>query len=105
MLRQVLEMLEKGETPPNIRTDIMDEPPDPAAVPSSARLQPRAKPWERSAPPAASSAFPTILPGASGGKSPAPLRCRTACPAVFPAHHMLACCQGPMLCFVSPCCI
>ena len=70
-MRQVLEMLEKGETPPNIRTDIMDEPPDPAAVPSSARLQPRAKPWERSAPPAASSAFPTILPGASGGTSPA----------------------------------
>ena len=71
-LRQVLEMLEKGETPPNIRTDIVDEPPDPAAVPSSARLQPRAKPWERAPPPAASSAFPTILPGASGGKLPSP---------------------------------
>ena len=78
MLRQVLEMLEKGETPPNIRTDIVDEPPDPAAVPSSARMQPRAKPWERSGAPAASSAFPTILPGASGGELPARLLPRTA---------------------------
>ncbi len=60
-------MLEKGETPPNIRTDIMDEPPNPAAVPSSARMKPRAKPWERSAPPASSAPFPAFASGGSGG--------------------------------------
>lgn len=66
-LLQVLEMLEKGETPPNIRTDIVDEPPNPSAAPSSARMKPRPKPWERSAPPAASSAFPAFASGGSGG--------------------------------------
>lgn len=44
---QVLEMLEKGQTPPGIRTDIDDEPPNPSAPPPGARMQPRPKPWER----------------------------------------------------------
>ena len=60
-------MLEKGQTPPNIRTDIMDEPPNPAAVPSSARMKPRAKPWERAGAPAASMPFPALASGGSGG--------------------------------------
>jgi hypothetical protein len=40
-------MLEKGETPPGIRTDIIDDPPNPAAPPPNPRLIPRPKPWER----------------------------------------------------------
>lgn len=42
-------MLEKGQTPPGIRHDIIDEPPNPSALPSGARLKPRPKPWERAA--------------------------------------------------------
>ena len=45
---QVLEMLERGETPPGIRHDIIDTPPDPQQAASEARLKPRSKPWERS---------------------------------------------------------
>lgn len=45
---EVLEMLERGETPPGIRSDIVDTPPDPLQSASEARLKPRAKPWERS---------------------------------------------------------
>lgn len=45
--KQVLEMLEKGETPPGIRTDINDAPPDPTAPPPPPRMPPRPKPWER----------------------------------------------------------
>jgi hypothetical protein len=43
---QVLEMLEKGETPPGIRADINDAPPNPDAPQPSARLPRRPKPWE-----------------------------------------------------------
>ncbi|KAK9806120.1 hypothetical protein WJX72_002195 [[Myrmecia] bisecta] len=46
---EVLEMLEKGQTPPGIRTDINDQPPNPAQAPTDSRLQPRPKPWERAA--------------------------------------------------------
>ena len=46
---QVLEMLENGETPPGIRADIVDTPPDPAAPPPPSRLAARPKPWERAA--------------------------------------------------------
>lgn len=60
-------MLEKGETPSNIRTDIVDEPPNPGAVPSSARMKPRAKPWDRAGAPAASAPFPALASGGSGG--------------------------------------
>lgn len=65
----MLEMLEKGETPPNIRTDIVDEPPNPAAVPSSARMKPKAKPWERAAAPT-SAPFPALAPSGSSGIMP-----------------------------------
>ena len=44
---QVLEMLEKGETPPGIRTDIQDSPPNPSQPPPPSSLAPRSKPWER----------------------------------------------------------
>lgn len=43
---QVLEMLEKGQTPPGIRDDINDKPPNPSQPPPAARAQPRPKPWE-----------------------------------------------------------
>ncbi|KAI3426836.1 hypothetical protein D9Q98_006783 [Chlorella vulgaris] len=44
---EVLEMLERGQTPPGIRTDINDRPPDPLALPVEPRLKPRPKPWEK----------------------------------------------------------
>ena len=44
--RRVLEMLEKGETPPGIR-DIDDKPPNPDARPNPSTMARRAKPWER----------------------------------------------------------
>lgn len=46
---QVLEMLEKGQTPPGIR-DIDDKPPNPAAPPPAARMARKPKPWEAVAP-------------------------------------------------------
>ncbi len=45
----VLEMLERGQTPPGIRADIDDDAPDPRAAPSGARRSPPPKPWERAA--------------------------------------------------------
>ncbi|KAK9826884.1 hypothetical protein WJX81_004333 [Elliptochloris bilobata] len=69
---EVLEMLENGETPPGIRADINDTPPDPAAPPPPARLALRPKPWERAAsagpPPVASMA---AAAGAAPGFPPA----------------------------------
>ena len=44
---QVLEMLEKGQTPPGIR-DIDDKPPDPDARIPAATMSRRRKPWEKS---------------------------------------------------------
>jgi len=85
---QVLEMLEKGETPPGIRGDIVDTPPDPAAPPPPARLTPRLKPWERAAsgpPPGACGAArpPAPLPHLLRAARPG-LRCgRQACAAGF----------------------
>ncbi|BDA46562.1 probable peroxisomal membrane protein PEX14 at N-terminal half [Coccomyxa sp. Obi] len=63
---EVLEMLEKGQTPPNIREDINDVPPNPSAPPPGARMKPRPKPWERTASEngAAASAFPAAANGA-----------------------------------------
>jgi len=48
--QEVLRMLEQGKTPPGIRTDIVDTPPDPTQPPSSSQAAPRRKPWERAAP-------------------------------------------------------
>lgn len=45
----ILQMLERGETPPNVRTDIVDKPPNPEQIPTNPKLQPRPKPWELSA--------------------------------------------------------
>lgn len=44
---EVLEMLKQGITPPGIRDDINDTPPNPLVSPSEGRLKPRPKPWER----------------------------------------------------------
>ena len=43
---EVLEMLEKGQTPPGIR-DIDDKPPDPNAALPPSQLSRKLKPWER----------------------------------------------------------
>eukprot|EP00271_Cylindrocystis_brebissonii_P000798 TRINITY_DN1099_c1_g1_i2.p1 TRINITY_DN1099_c1_g1~~TRINITY_DN1099_c1_g1_i2.p1 ORF type:complete len:1081 (+),score=340.67 TRINITY_DN1099_c1_g1_i2:235-3477(+) len=47
---EVLEMVKRGERPPNVQ-DIDDSPPDPTRPLSDARMRPRSKPWEQSAPP------------------------------------------------------
>ena len=57
---EVLEMLEQGKTPPGIRTDINDKPPNPSLEASSSELSPRAKPWERAAGPGGSPAEPGL---------------------------------------------
>jgi len=57
---EVLEMLEQGKTPPGIRTDINDKPPNPSLEASSSELSPRAKPWERAAGPGGSPAEPDL---------------------------------------------
>ena len=44
---EVMEMVSKGITPPNVRTDIKDTPPDPNRPPSEPRSQPVRKPWEQ----------------------------------------------------------
>ena len=66
----------RGDTPPNIRSDIDDAPPDPAAPPPLARMQPRPKPWEARAPAAAAAAAPW-QPAANGAHAPflVPLVC------------------------------
>jgi len=43
--RDVLDMLDKGLTPPGIR-DIDDKPPDPSRAVPRAQVEPRRKPWE-----------------------------------------------------------
>jgi len=43
---EVLEMLEKGQTPPGIRSDINDKPPNPNQPPPEPKLKPKPKPWE-----------------------------------------------------------
>jgi hypothetical protein len=43
--RDVLDMLDKGVTPPGIR-DIDDKPPDPSRAVPRAQVEPRRKPWE-----------------------------------------------------------
>eukprot|EP00798_Chlamydomonas_sp_ICE-L_P016987 gene16987-23260_t len=42
---EVMEMVSKGITPPNVRTDIRDTPPDPSRPPSEAQISQRTKPW------------------------------------------------------------
>ena len=37
----------QGETPPGIRTDIKDQPPNPTRPITEPKLKPRAKPWEQ----------------------------------------------------------
>lgn len=44
---EVLEMLERGETPPGIRDDIDDKPPNPDQPPPPSRMKPKPKPWEK----------------------------------------------------------
>uniref|UniRef100_A0A1D2AAM9 Peroxisomal membrane protein PEX14 n=1 Tax=Auxenochlorella protothecoides TaxID=3075 RepID=A0A1D2AAM9_AUXPR len=69
---EVLEMLEKGQKPPGIRTDINDKAPNPTQSVPSPRLAPRRKPWERSVegPSPASSAVSEPRQGAGEARAP-----------------------------------
>ncbi|KAG7667382.1 hypothetical protein Ndes2526B_g04100 [Nannochloris sp. 'desiccata'] len=44
---EVLEMLERGETPPGIRDDINDKAPNPEQPPPQSLMKPLPKPWEQ----------------------------------------------------------
>uniref|UniRef100_A0A7S3VJR5 Peroxisomal membrane protein PEX14-like KPWE domain-containing protein n=1 Tax=Dunaliella tertiolecta TaxID=3047 RepID=A0A7S3VJR5_DUNTE len=55
---EVMEMVSKGVTPPNVRSDINDKPPDPSRPPSEPRIPPRSKPWESAAAAAKTSGLP-----------------------------------------------
>ncbi|GLI59827.1 hypothetical protein VaNZ11_001813 [Volvox africanus] len=62
----LMEMVQQGITPPNVRTDINDAPPDPTRPLSEARLIAPVKPWERAAAAAGSGSG-----SGSGGSGPA----------------------------------
>lgn len=67
---ELVEMVAAGITPPNVRTDINDVPPDPTRPLSAPRMAPRPKPWEV-APQNFAAASPTegvfAPPGAGAG--------------------------------------
>jgi hypothetical protein len=68
-------MIVQGETPPGIRTDIVDTPPYPQMSASPATLPRRAKPWE------AAGNGPSELATALGaGQAPAPWAAASATP-------------------------
>ena len=67
---QVLDMLERGETPPNVRKDINDKPPNPNVAPPAAKLKPRPKPWERVNGHAAQSGEGTAAAPSQAGPTP-----------------------------------
>jgi hypothetical protein len=62
----VMEMVAKGVTPPNVRTDIDDSPPDPTKPLPEPRMPARPKPWETRAAAAAAAGRPAggAFPGA-----------------------------------------
>ncbi|KAL6754521.1 hypothetical protein V8C86DRAFT_2700135 [Haematococcus lacustris] len=43
---EVMEMVARGQTPANVRTDIIDTPPDPSRALPPSSLAPQPKPWE-----------------------------------------------------------
>ena len=55
----VLAMLERGETPPGIRSDVADQPPDPAQVPRGSTMHVRPKPWLRPSDPGSDAPVPS----------------------------------------------
>lgn len=64
-----MEMLEKGLTPPNVRSDIMDQPPNPQQPAPESRLAPREKPWLSTTPsrvPVEAAAPSHVVPGIGG---------------------------------------
>ncbi|CAL8471170.1 g10712 [Coccomyxa elongata] len=88
---EVLEMLEKGQTPPNIREDINDVPPNPSAPPPGARMKPRPKPWERTA--SENGAAASAFPAAASGAFPADTGPGTGPSAAFPPKTRVAVAQ------------
>lgn len=76
-------MVARGQTPPNVRTDIDDAPPDPHRAPSEPRAQPRQKPWERPST-AATPAPSTPREHVSGNASPPVPTAGTAAPWAAP---------------------
>ncbi|KAK9837860.1 hypothetical protein WJX74_006450 [Apatococcus lobatus] len=67
---EVLDMLERGETPPNVRKDINDKPPNPNLAPPAAKLKPRPKPWEIANGHVAQSGEPAAASTAQNGPIP-----------------------------------
>ena len=61
----VMQMVSKGITPPNVRTDINDKPPDPTRALSEPRSKPLLKPWERPSGDAASALASEAAPSAA----------------------------------------
>lgn len=43
----ILQMVQAGKTPPNVRTDIDDKPSDPNAPITAGQVAPRPKPWQK----------------------------------------------------------
>lgn len=87
--KDILQMLEQGKTPPGIRNDINDKPPDPSQAPSDARLQPRPKPWERAASGAGSLSVSGGggLPFGSGGGGAGPSAAQSSAPSPTPVSE------------------
>eukprot|EP00890_Picochlorum_soloecismus_P006169 jgi/Picsp_1/6553/NSC_03896-R1_peroxin pex14 len=65
---EVLEMLERGQTPPGIRDDINDKAPNPQVTPPPARLRPLPKPWKREASSEKGGLYAGDASGISGGE-------------------------------------
>lgn len=61
----------QGETPPGIRNDINDRPPDPAAEPTPPSTAPRRKPWQQAAT-ADGGNLPAALMHLGGATTPQP---------------------------------
>ncbi|KXZ54628.1 hypothetical protein GPECTOR_4g693 [Gonium pectorale] len=76
----VMDMVQRGITPANVRTDINDAPKDPSRPLSEARLPPPPKPWERASGSGSGTATPASLYGLPYGVA-APVAPRAVAPA------------------------
>ena len=67
---EVMEMVSKGVTPSNVRSDINDKPPDPTRPPSEPKSKPLPKPWERQTSPASGFGTDTFTASSTEAYSP-----------------------------------
>ncbi|GAX73766.1 hypothetical protein CEUSTIGMA_g1217.t1 [Chlamydomonas eustigma] len=91
----VMDMVAKGITPPNVRTDINDKPPDPTRAASEPKSTPIPKPWERgmAAGETSTGALYTSVPSASEPIVQYPYL--ASAPAATPAAYPTASKQPP----------